>query len=153
MEVPSYTSNVQPFGSQGGINIASENESVNSVSNSRKQERPVERSEKLTEQISEQLERTKQQSVEAEVERSREREKLNEERRAKMVEQVSEFVNSINKGLSFRVDEESGRDVVTVYEASTGDIIRQIPEEEMLEVLRRLARQQDHKSGLLMTKV
>ena len=70
-----------------------------------------------------------------------------------MVEQVSDFVKSINKGLSFRMDEESGRDLVTVYEASTGDIIRQIPEEEMLEVLRRLSRQQDHKSGLLSAKV
>ncbi|CSI80845.1 flagellar protein FlaG [Vibrio cholerae] len=43
--------------------------------------------------------------------------------------------------------------MVTIYEASTGDIIRQIPEEEMLEVLRRLAREQDHRSGLLMAKV
>ncbi len=153
MEIPSYTSNVQPFGSQGGIKFASENESVNSISNSRREERPVERSDKMTEHISEQRKRTEQKSVEVEIERSREREKLNEERRAKMVEQVSEFVNSINKGLSFRIDEESGRDVVTVYEASTGDIIRQIPEEEMLEVLRRLSRQQDHKSGLLMAKV
>ncbi len=153
MEVPSYTSNVQPFGSQSGIKLASENESVNSVSRPRREDRPVESSEKISEHISDQLKKTKQQSVEAEIERSREREKLNEERRAKMIEQVSEFVNSINKGLSFRVDQESGRDVVTVYEASTGDIIRQIPEEEMLEVLRRLARQSDHKSGLLVAKV
>ncbi len=153
MEIPSYTSNVQPSGSQSGIKFASEKENVNSISNSRREERPVERSDKMTEHISEQRKRTEQKSVEVEIERSREREKLNEERRAKMVEQVSEFVNSINKGLSFRIDEESGRDVVTVYEASTGDIIRQIPEEEMLEVLRRLSRQQDHKSGLLMAKV
>ncbi|MFV0449391.1 MAG: flagellar protein FlaG [Vibrio sp.] len=153
MEVPLYTSNVQPFGSQSGIKFASKNESVSNVSTLKKEERPVESSEKINERISDQLEKTKQQSVEAAIERSREREKLNEERRAKMVEQVSNFVNSINKGLSFRVDEESGRDVVTVYEASTGDIIRQIPEEEMLEVLRRLSRQQDHKSGLLSAKV
>ncbi len=153
MEIPSYTSNVQPFGSQSGIKFASENDDVKSVSNSRREERPVERSDKMTEHLSEQRKKIEQKSVEMEIERSREREKLNEERRAKMVEQVSEFVNSINKGLSFRIDEESGRDVVTVYEASTGDIIRQIPEEEMLEVLRRLSRQQDHKSGLLMAKV
>lgn len=84
---------------------------------------------------------------------AQEREHVNEERRAKMLERMHEFVSSINKGLSFRFDKESGRDVVTVYEAETGDIIRQIPEEEMLKVLRRLAREQDHRSGLLMTKV
>lgn len=153
MEVPLHTSNVQPFGSQSGIKIASENENVSKISTAKREERPVERSDKIYEHISQRLEKTKQESVDAEIERSREREKLNEERRARMVEQVSDFVKSINKGLSFRIDEESGRDVVTVYEASTGDIIRQIPEEEMLEVLRRLSRQQDHKSGLLSAKV
>ncbi len=65
---------------------------------------------------------------------------------------MNDFVTSINKGLAFRVDEESGREVVTIYEAKTGDIIRQIPEEEMLEVLRRLAKEQNHKSGLLVVK-
>ncbi len=153
MEVPLHTSNVQPFGSQSGIKFASENENVSNISTAKREERPVERSDKIYEHISQQLEKTKQESVDAAIERSREREKLNEERRARMVEQVSDFVKSINKGLSFRIDEESGRDVVTVYEASTGDIIRQIPEEEMLEVLRRLSRQQDHKSGLLSAKV
>lgn len=153
MEVPLHTSNVQPFGSQSGIKFASENENVNNISTAKREERPVERSDKIYEHISQRLEKTKQESVDAAIERSREREKLNEERRARMVEQVSDFVKSINKGLSFRIDEESGRDVVTVYEASTGDIIRQIPEEEMLEVLRRLSRQQDHKSGLLSAKV
>ena len=42
---------------------------------------------------------------------------------------------------------------MTIYEASTGDVIRQIPEEEMLEVLRRLAKEQDHRSGLFNAKV
>jgi len=64
---------------------------------------------------------------------------LNKAQLQKMVEKMDEFVNSINKGLSFRVDEELGRDVVTIFEASTGDIIRQIPDEEMLIILRRLA--------------
>ncbi len=152
METPSYTSNVQPFGSQSGIKFASEHESVSNISNLRKEGRPVERSEKLTGQVSLQRKKIENESMEAEAERSRERQ-LSEDRREKLVEEVSEFVNSISKELSFRIDEESGQSVVTVYEASTGDIIRQIPEEEMLEVLRRLSRQQDSKSGLLMTKV
>ena len=67
-----------------------------------------------------------------------------------MVQQMNDFISSINTGLSFRVDEESGRDVVTIYEADTGDIIRQIPDEEMLEILRRLRDQTArYSSGLL----
>ncbi len=89
MEIPSYTSNVQPFGSQSGIKFASENESVNSVSRPRREDRRVERSYKITEHISEQRKRTEQMSVEVEIERSREREKLNEERRAKMARHLT----------------------------------------------------------------
>ena len=65
---------------------------------------------------------------------------------------MNEFISSINKGVAFKVDEESGRDVVTIYEATTGDIIRQIPDEEMLEILRRLAAQTAN-TGLLAAKV
>ncbi|MBY7897462.1 flagellar protein FlaG [Vibrio fluvialis] len=152
MEVSSYTSNIQPYGSQSGIKLASENESVKSASDSKEDYRSVRRTEKVSEHITEQLKRSQDQTLEAAVEQSRERERLNEEQRAKMVELMNDFVTSINKGLAFRVDEESGREVVTIYEAKTGDIIRQIPEEEMLEVLRRLAKEQNHKSGLLVVK-
>lgn len=152
MEVPSYTSNIQPYSSQSGIKLASENESVKSASDSREDYRPVRRTEKTSEHATEQLKRSQNQMLEAAVEQSRERERVNEEQRAKIVERMNDFVNSINKGLAFRVDEESGREVVTIYEAKTGDIIRQIPEEEMLEVLRRLAKEQNHKSGLLVVK-
>ncbi|WP_337162783.1 flagellar protein FlaG [Vibrio fluvialis] len=152
MEVSSYVSNIQPYGSQSGIKLASENESVKSASDSKEDYRSVRRTEKVSEHITEQLKRSQDQTLEAAVEQSRERERLNEEQRAKMVERMNDFVTSINKGLAFRVDEESGREVVTIYEAKTGDIIRQIPEEEMLEVLRRLAKEQNHKSGLLVVK-
>ncbi|MCG3721575.1 flagellar protein FlaG [Vibrio cincinnatiensis] len=151
MEVPSYTSNIQPYGSQSGIKFASENESVKSVSNSKDSHRSGP-SEKVTEQVSEQLKRSQKQALEMTIKQTHERERLNEEQRIKILERMDEFVNSINKGLSFRVDEELGRDVVTIYEAATGDIIRQIPEEEMLEVLRRLSREQGPKSGLLVVK-
>ncbi len=80
------------------------------------------------------------------------RQELNKEEREKMVEQMNEFVSAMNKGVAFRVDEESGRDVVTIYEATTGDVIRQIPDEEMLVVLRRLAEHTANR-GLLVEKV
>ncbi|MCA2014869.1 flagellar protein FlaG [Vibrio tritonius] len=150
MEVPSYASNIQPYGSQNGIKLASENDSVKSVSNSKEDRPTVSRS---PDRVSEQVKESRQRAIDATNEMVRKREQLNEEQRAKVMEQMNDFVNSINKGLSFRLDQESGREVVTIYEASTGDVIRQIPEEEMLEVLRRLAKEQDHRSGLFNAKV
>jgi len=142
MEISSNTSNIQPYGSNGGIKLASENNGAPNVS-SRKE------SNKTSE-----INRKHVQSVEATIELVKQREKLNKQERETMVEQMNEFISSINKGLSFRVDEQSGRDVVTIYEASTGDIIRQIPEEEMLEVLRRLRDQAArYSSGLVIDKV
>ncbi|WP_394127145.1 flagellar protein FlaG [Vibrio hepatarius] len=129
MEIPSYTSNVQPYGSESGTKIASKYDGVQQVSSKKEQVSTAEISEKAT------------QNVEKAIEASKEREKLNRVERERIVEEMNNFISSINKGLSFRVDEESGRDVVTIYEADTGDIIRQIPDEEMLEILRRLREQ------------
>lgn len=68
----------------------------------------------------------------------------------KMSKLLDEVLSSINKDLSFSIDEESGRSVVTIFQATTGEVIRQIPDEEMLVVLRRLAARS---SGLLEDKV
>lgn len=151
MDGPSYTSNVQPYGSQSGIKFASENERVKSASDSKEDYRTVQRVDNTSRMAPQQL--GQDEALESVVEQAREQQRVNEEQRAKIVERMNEFVDSFNKGLAFRVDEESGRDVVTIYEASTGDIIRQIPDEEMLEVLRRLALEQNPKSGLLLAKV
>jgi flagellar protein FlaG len=138
MEIPSYTSNVQPYGSESGTKLASKNDSVEQVSSLKQQSSTTEISEQTT------------QVVERAMEVSKEREKLNREEREKIVEEMNNFISSINKGLSFKVDEDAGRDVVTIYEADTGDIIRQIPDEEMLEILRRLREQTArYSSGLV----
>ncbi|MGL5429451.1 MAG: flagellar protein FlaG [Vibrio sp.] len=152
MEIPSYTSTIQPYALQSGTKIASEIDNTTRVSFSGENNRSVSRTDKPSEHFSEQVKARQQQSVEAR-QQAKQRQRLDEEQLAKVVDQMNDFVKSINKSLSFRLDQESGREVVTIYEASTGDIIRQIPEEEMLEVLRRLAREQDHRSGLLMAKV
>jgi flagellar protein FlaG len=67
-----------------------------------------------------------------------------------LVERLDAFVSTFNKGLSFRLDEESGRSIVTVYEVSTGDVIRQIPEKEMLELAQQITH---HAGGLVAEKV
>jgi flagellar protein FlaG len=65
---------------------------------------------------------------------------------AEVVEQLSEVVTLMNKGLAFSVDEDSGSAIVKVIDIDTGDIIRQIPSDEALELAQKL---QDVK-GLLM---
>ena len=138
MEIPSNTSNIQPYGSESGTKFASKYGGAQQVSSRKEQVSTTE----VREQAA--------QAVEQAIEASQQREKLNRAERQRMVQQMNDFISSINTGLSFRVDEESGRDVVTIYEADTGDIIRQIPDEEMLEILRRLRDQTArYSSGLL----
>lgn len=55
--------------------------------------------------------------------------------------------------LSFKVDDDSGRTVITVRDASTSEVLKQIPSEEMLEIARRLEAHLDQSgdgSGLLL---
>lgn len=138
MDISSYASNIQPYGSESGTKIASKNDGVQLDSLIKEP------------QVNEKVSESAAQAVEKVIEATKAREKLNREERERMVDQVNDFISSINKGLSFRVDEESGRDVVTIYEADTGDIIRQIPDEELLEILRRLREQTArYSSGLV----
>lgn len=136
MDISSVSTSSLPMpNSQSGTKVASKNESVSSLSNGKP---PVAQSAQKEIQKLEAVQAAQQQ----EAKRDRELEQL--------AEKLSEFVSTFNKGLSFRVDEQSGRNVVTVFEMSTGDVIRQIPDEEMLELVRQLAA---HSSGLVAEKV
>jgi flagellar protein FlaG len=59
-----------------------------------------------------------------------------------------EQVRSTNSNLQFSIDEESGKTVVRVLDASTNEVIRQFPSEEMLAVARNLGRLE----GILLDK-
>lgn len=76
-------------------------------------------------------------------------ESLTGEKLADLAEQMDEFVGSFNQGLKFRVDEDSGRHIVSVVDTHSGDVIRQIPTEELLDVIARLA---DASGGLIHVK-
>jgi len=75
--------------------------------------------------------------------------KTDSEALATIVEQLSDVVTLMNKGLAFSVDEDSGSAIVKVMDIDTGDIIRQIPSEEALELAQKL---QDVKGLLLKTQ-
>jgi len=61
------------------------------------------------------------------------------------VKKMNDFVQSIERNLSFSVDEETGHDVIRVVDSSTDELIRQIPSEEFLSMSKNL----NEMSGLL----
>jgi len=62
------------------------------------------------------------------------------------VKAVKEFIQPMASNLAFEMDDDSGRTVIKITEASSGELIRQIPSEEMLEIAKALDRLQ----GLLV---
>jgi len=55
--------------------------------------------------------------------------------------QIDTFLRSTNRALQFRVDDASGRMVVSVTDAETGEVIRQVPGEEALRMAERIEAQ------------
>jgi flagellar protein FlaG len=51
---------------------------------------------------------------------------------------ISEFLQNRSTQLAFSVDEATDRSVVTVKDAESGDVIRQIPSEEVLKFAERI---------------
>jgi uncharacterized FlaG/YvyC family protein len=49
-----------------------------------------------------------------------------------VAQRIETYLKTVNRALEFRVDEPSGRTVVTVRDSVTGEVIRQIPNEDVL---------------------
>ena len=58
---------------------------------------------------------------------------------AETVRKLNELMSARQRNLSFHVDEASGRTVITVRDAATKQVVRQIPAEEVLAASRALA--------------
>lgn len=54
------------------------------------------------------------------------------------VGKLNDFLASQQRNLQFTIDEYTGRSIVSVVDAETGDVIRQIPGEEVLRIARAL---------------
>ncbi|MEP0356986.1 flagellar protein FlaG [Paraglaciecola sp.] len=63
---------------------------------------------------------------------------VNPEKIEEAVSQISEFVQASSRQLTFSIDEDSHKQVVKVTDSESGDVIRQIPSEEVLELSERL---------------
>jgi flagellar protein FlaG len=57
----------------------------------------------------------------------------------KVAKQLQEFIGTMNRGLEFIVDEDSGRDVIKVIDKNSGDVIKQYPSEEVLSLVSKLS--------------
>ena len=54
------------------------------------------------------------------------------------VEQVNKAVPSFSRNLQFSVDEDTNKNIVRVVDTTTGDVIRQIPSQEIIEIAKAL---------------
>ncbi|MFV3092740.1 flagellar protein FlaG [Pseudomonas sp. GW6] len=55
-----------------------------------------------------------------------------------VVASMQTAIQSISRDISFQVDDSSGRVVVKVVDGTSGEVVRQIPSEEALELATRL---------------
>jgi len=65
-----------------------------------------------------------------------------------VVEQIQTFLRNLNIQLHFEIDKETGEFVVQVRNSETGEIIRQIPPEELLKLMGKL----EELRGILFNK-
>ncbi|WP_108947163.1 flagellar protein FlaG [Shewanella halifaxensis] len=64
---------------------------------------------------------------------------LDSEALKSVTDELNDMMSLMRKGLAFKVDEESGQSIVSVLDVDTGNVIRQIPNEEALELAQKLA--------------
>ena len=75
------------------------------------------------------------------------------------VSEINDFVQSVQRDLSFNLDEASGHTVIKVIDRDSGDLIRQIPSEEVLAIADHLrsvrensVKQSEVPTGLLFSE-
>ena len=55
------------------------------------------------------------------------------------VSKLNEFAQKTQRDLNFQIDEDSGKTVIKVYDRQSETLVRQIPNEEALEMAKRLS--------------
>ena len=54
------------------------------------------------------------------------------------VQEMNDYVQNIERDIEFSVDDDTGRTIVQVKDSNTGELIRQIPREEILDIVKSL---------------
>jgi flagellar protein FlaG len=67
------------------------------------------------------------------------------------MKELQEFVDALGRDLNFRVDEGINRSIITVRDATTKQVVRQIPAEEIVSIARQITDSlREIRAGLLM---
>lgn len=61
---------------------------------------------------------------------------------ARATADLSQYIQTVSRSLQISVDKDLGSTVITVLNADTDEVVRQIPREEVLQIARFLAEQQ-----------
>jgi len=69
------------------------------------------------------------------------------------VAQINDYMQNLERSLQFTIDDASGKDVVTVLDKNTEEVIRQFPSEEALVIARQIVEQKDDDVNLFSSQV
>ncbi len=71
--------------------------------------------------------------------------------RTELASKVENLNQLVQRNLEFSVDEDTGRSVVRVIDSNTGEVVRQIPPEQILHVISQVQKASDGQlSGVLL---
>ena len=74
--------------------------------------------------------------------------KVSAEEAEKAVNEMNNFMTSMQRNLSFSFDDDLGRDIVSVKDIESDEVIRQIPSEELVVLIKKM----DDVAGILFDK-
>ena len=63
------------------------------------------------------------------------------------VTRINSVIQNVQRDLTFNLDEDSGRTVIRVIDSQSGKLIRQIPSEEVLALVRHLQDMEENAAG------
>jgi len=74
-----------------------------------------------------------------------EQKKLSRDELSQSIQKLTDQIQKFNRDLQFVADEATGKRIVKVIDSNTGNVIRQIPTEEVLKIMQNI----DNMSGLI----
>jgi len=116
--------NVNPINKQFDSNVEKINESTNSV----EKQKEIAKNDDLDFSLKAEKTESKKQKI---------AEYVKKQDFSNAINSVNEYVEMFNNKVSFSIDEKS-REIIHVYDNETGDLIRQIPPKEMIELVDKL---------------
>lgn len=71
----------------------------------------------------------------------------------KLVDEGNKILSNVQRNLQFKVDDSTDRVVMSIVDKKTGEVIRQIPSEEVLALAQRMQELNGEPGGIMQGKV